>query len=110
VRDFPCLEVRSSMRTFLLKSSLFDSVCIQVVYERATTDLSSSNLRTKTPCCGLGSQTEAAQRIEANGACHNVRSNVDAKKGGGGIPSMQRAAHLSRFDSAWYLRASPHSA
>ena len=82
VRDFPCLEVRSSMRTFLLKSSLFDSVCIQVVYERATTDLSSSNLRTKTPCCGLGSQTEAAQRIEANGACHNVRSNVDAKKGG----------------------------
>jgi hypothetical protein len=32
------------------------------------------------------SQTEEVERIEANGASRNVRSNVDAKKGGAGYP------------------------
>jgi hypothetical protein len=39
---------------FLMKSSLFDSVCIHVIYERATTDLSSSYVRTKTPRYDIG--------------------------------------------------------
>jgi len=96
VRDFPCLEVRSSMRTFLLKSSLFDSVCIQVVYERATTDLSSSNLRTKTPCCGLGSQTEAAQRLRQTGL---VITSVQTSMQKRGVESPQCSVPRTCRDS-----------